>query len=244
MGLVLKQGICTEVPTDNDPFTKSELLVRISIGGKQELVDKIKVIDYTSLQRLHISVYGARQFFPDRGEVRDVPVLEEVHVSFRWLENNDGILVYDDWSGLQAWYADAVNDNIIDRKRFSESRTTYCRSKFTSVLVANEKLSDFIKSQGRKRPTFNLSRDFKSQVGSRDIGAEILYHFLDSQIPSAISYEGVQGALYEFLPKIPFEKTSFQHATLDKELHAMTPKQGIEFLFCPVLQGIEKFVNT
>ena len=82
----------------SDYFTRSEITTRISFGNKGE-----KELSYEDPSRLHISVHGAREFFPK--EWRKLPlrknkkeidrqtssVREEFHVSLRYIDGK-----YDD----------------------------------------------------------------------------------------------------------------------------------------------------
>lgn len=255
-GLVLRQGICDIVTGPHEDFVKSELVARISFGGTLAKYVKPVEISYESLQRLHIGVRAGRQFYSDGSRGPGAPagarVLEEVNISLRWLRGKDGKFAYDDWSDLNLWYADAAS-NHLGKKMFDEVRTTYCQStqqsphlrqKDSSEAVAGDVLAEFLKIQRQKTPIIHINEAPGQSRRENDPCNKILNHFLGGERNlAAISYAEVCSELYKFLPESPFGKKR-DHLRSDKELQAMTPQQGIDFLFGPVLQGIEKFINT
>jgi hypothetical protein len=106
-------------------------------------------VDFSKLERLHVSVYGARQFFPS--EWRNLPknvgkyghadgssnsyksLLEEVHVSLRWLNGE-----FNDWSNLSDWRNDLGDDRKGARIMFNDHRTCYAVSTIEEVFSKEE----------------------------------------------------------------------------------------------------------
>ncbi len=252
MGLVLRRGIQERV--DDPDFVRSELVARISIGGTKDQKDARK-LDFSQARRLHISVYGGRQFFPENWrnipleeiqreshfdkvrEYRSVtPYREEALISLRWIEGR-----YDSWDNLRDWM-EAVKSTAITKKTFYESRATHCTSqgmkltpRHTIAWLDKELAARFVRQEGRKKQKIPLSPGLSSlfetpgyqfmQKAMRDLFPE----GTSARLP-IIGYEGVSTTLS--LPRPP------------KKFEEMSPTEGVEFLFKEVLPQIKEFVNS
>ncbi len=247
-GLVIHGDTC-DYSQDTD-FTRSSIRTRISFGG--ELAGNR--FDFLKDGRLHVSIYAGRQFFPqewqeyipvegnqrfDDDHRETTPVIEEVHVSFRWL-----VQEFDDWSDTELWLKEATS-KVMGRKSFDSRRTTYCaaikihdvskRENHSSREMGIDEKLAFVQQEGRKKPLLRYSPSVQPFSHSHAYANKLLerffYHGVSNRLP-VIGYQEVAGALYEILPY----RTNNDIARMKKE-------EGVRFLFSDVMAGLQKFVS-
>ncbi len=261
IGLVFNAGECEGILNgDMRDFVRRELVARVSVGGSRKkkdgtAEDKSELeseVDFSNPSRIHISVLGRRQFFPK--EWRDLPyeddgwgrkadkrlitpVVEEVHVSMRWLDGQ-----FNNWNDMEEWYKD-FGSHSFESKEFSKMRTTYCvaytekiSQKQNSEREQPEEVKKLIKSEGRKRQVIPLSPEINQFKDKYTHANKALATIFNGGIESRIPIIGFQEVRYA---------TGFDDVDgmYDNQIAKMTPQEGVEYLFGKVMPAVEMFTK-
>lgn len=122
---LIPEGLCTS-------FSRKGLVARVSMGMPESIETRngseLVLKDPTQLTRLHLNVYGARNFLPPEEErvTEDNQfnyATEEIHFSLRWVNG-----VFDNrWNNPSIWISEK-DDRSLGKPEFDDMRTTYCQS--------------------------------------------------------------------------------------------------------------------
>gem|GEM_PF-2402053 len=255
-GLVLLEG--TADYTEDPVFVSNEIAVRISFGPKE--MEKKNAYTYRKNDRLHISVYGARQFFPERLELpyksrgsedivselgegirETTPIVEEVHISLRWLGDD-----FDDWNDCEEWFRERYTPLTAEgRKEFSESRTTYCLAtpgeikKDANKELEPEEILKYVESIGKKEQIIPLAPrivKFANEYGYVNKITDFYPTVGGNRVP-IVGYDNIP---YKFRDRDGDIRLPDIEESRIKEMSKM---EGVEFLFGKVLPALQRFAE-
>ncbi len=234
-------------------FTKNILGVRISYGmpliSDSHLVKKsIKYKDSSKIKRLHLSIYGARNFLPkDKSEKSESNhfgyVSESIHFSMRWLDGK-----FDNkWNNPESWLSKDKSQKSYSR--FNEKRTTYYET------LNNEEGIDGAISDGRislenaleiispRRDKVLKSLNVKEFLSffPKDTSLEqiedvmLMRHFRRKNSFPSIGYRPVLDILSKF------GECSVQDSA---EMEKIGVEEGIEYMFGKILPAMKRFTQS
>ncbi len=254
-GLVFRMGENERillVPGDSgSAFEKRGLTCRISYGmpaGEEIALGSSKTVNYndpSKISRLHLSVFGWRDFPLEEGiRVSRTDLFryfrESVHVSLRWTDGK-----FDSrWSDPAEWFKQKDSDSY-NRARFDEMRTPYVKS-MEMISSANgavgkkitvEEIEKLIGS-GKARTTKNLSIE------------EFLALFpAGTTLEDAKKAAGIRREIVDF-PNIgyaPALKLLSQFGNVSEndanEIPYASMESGVNYLFSRVLPAVERFTK-
>ncbi|MDO8660660.1 MAG: hypothetical protein Q7K43_02115 [Candidatus Woesearchaeota archaeon] len=199
------------------------------------------------LERLHISAYGARRFFI---EEQPEPVLEEVHVSLRWIDNN-----FNDWSNIEKWKADRAPGKglSLESKCFDSGRTTYMKSDKSQIYVPTDEINT-------RPPSPQELANLKDTRGTKKCLLpaqtptlnELLAQESDLNMKKALEdswprkYQGeIHLPIIGYAPALKVLSQFGDLATPEnKPVTELSPAAGVEYLFGKVLPAVKKFSET
>lgn len=140
VGLIFKQTSREKFPQGYS-YNQNNITFRVSFGTNRPFNEKGKKMywDPETFQRLHLSVYGVRNFFTEEQIEKSIEKgvigtnSEEVNVSIRWLDDS-----FDDWHDGE--------------HNFHEKRTTYLAyQKWERGGLDSSEAGEYIKKVGTKK---------------------------------------------------------------------------------------------
>lgn len=248
MGLTMIDGKMTQFQDPKkatEDFETSEITARISFGG----VRVGSSLDFSQPARLHIAAYARRHFFPEdyeslpvipdspcsRSDERDTTsILEEVAVSLSWQARKS-----ENWSDPKIWVRE-LNNHQMDRKRFDELRTTYCRAQQKRLHQSSSSspadpsdIRRIVEIAGRRKSLLPLSPSAKPYSNTA-------YEYTHDLIEAGMGNIHV-------LPIIGYynvRRCAGLPAEREVIIESMSPMQGVNFLFETVVPKLKEFISS
>ena len=261
---LLPGGCCTD-------FTRGIVTARISMGmpqTKDKIGDKEIILKNPSeLARLHLNVYGARNFLPVKEVDKQDPkifeyISEELHFSLRWVNGKfDNV-----WNDPAKWLEEK-DSRYMSRPDFNNMRTTYLESNSQSNNVNGGFYKDLtkwvppeIKGRIERGEKILTLEDIQALIGTgkeRILPGNIdIQKFLKLFPQSTEEADARKAAGYNFkerkdFPHIgysPVLKTLSRFGDVTAEdaysIPSMSMDQGVEYIFGKVLPAVEKFTQA
>ncbi len=246
LGFIIKDGISEVLEVADREFQRSELITRISFADGITFPNKP---DEKS-DRLEISIYGARKFFPNdfknvlRGRVDDkrlsvTSVLEEFLIALNW---QDGQFV--DWNDVNVW-AQNLDAKTISPRRFHLGKSTYAFANEKRISQKNssedenpEEIKKIIRKVKRQDVRIPLSPSLTpyGQGGRQYPANDLLKELFNAGVmaPNGMPIIGVQAVIGSL---------GLKGNELDSRIAKMSPMEGVEFLFGKVLPEVQKYLS-
>lgn len=239
-------------------FTTKNLVARVSFGMEktgewEENERKTCYKDPKLLNRLHLNVFGSRQFLPKNfREIQEDRehfsyLSERVHFSLRWLKGEfDGC-----WNDFGEFEKN-VGDYYLNVPKFNEKRTTYMSSGLSSEyvngnfsregesgkIITLEKIYQLLGTKNRILPK-NLTREEILSRFSPDFDPKDLEKVFPS-FDSRNSFENIG-----FTPVLKILSQFGEVSERDELLFPkMKMQEGVEYIFDKVLPAMKKYTEA
>ncbi len=256
-GLVFRYGIFDEVELmdgrDGTTFAKNNLVARISMGMPAETIHignrEVKCKDPSNLSRLHLNVFGARNYLLDKSEGKISESfkygIEKIHFSLRWLDGK-----FDNsWNDLPEWIAQK-DSRYLSKPQFNPMRTTYYEST-TRQDQANGNIS---------RGNLTL-KEIQDRIGiDREaiLPAELTSTEFCNMFPAGCAIEDIYRASglrilderkdYPTIGYAPALKILSRFGKVSEKESLSIPEmnmdEGVEYIFGKILPAMKKFVKS
>lgn len=245
-------------------FTKNNLIARISFGmGRvhlQERKDK-RETTYRSpklLNRLHLNVFGSRQFLPenfkDMQKERDSfsYLSEKIHFSMRWLDGKfDSV-----WNDFYEFEKNI--DNQSNHPYFNKMRSTYTSSEESTNHINGTfvQKAEQIKEKDKLRK-ISLSEVHKLLGTRRKIlPKNLTREEITEQFSESFDPNNLDKIFFSMGRKRDFEIVGYGPALEilsefgdisrgdEEKIIQMDMKEGLEYIFNNVFQAMRNYVNS
>ncbi|MFA5856853.1 MAG: hypothetical protein WC867_05820 [Candidatus Pacearchaeota archaeon] len=279
-GLVFRIGETSSIgliPDDSCAnFTYKNLVARISYGMEKTpdvIQDKPVILnDPTKISRLHLNVYGARNFLSTEIEEQAIEsfnyTTEVIHFSLRWVNGK-----FDNsWNEPKQWLKEK-DSRYLNKPQFNPMRTTYFETKTSSNHLNGNFYHDLsgyipnnIKEQINSGKTILSMNEVLDKIGPRKpnlLPPNIPFEDFIKEFPAGSSIDDIKKSLgynlekKESFPNIGYSKLCtflYNYGIINNDsiinkydsfrIPEMTMDEGVDYIFQRVLPAVKMFISV